>query len=62
MLEIIDISALTTVGKDVVIADNGSLTLIEGGKLEAVQEVRIERNRKLPPDAADGVRVKTPPP
>lgn len=62
LLEIVSFSALTTVGKDLVMADNSSLTLIEGGKLESVQEVRIERNRKLPPDAVDGLRAKTPPP
>ncbi len=62
LLEIVDFSALTTVGKDLVMADNSSLTLIEGGKLQTVQEVRIERNRKLPPDAVDGLRAKTPPP
>ncbi len=61
-LEIIDISELATVGKDLVVADNGSLTLIEGGKLESVQELRLEGNRKLPPDAGEGLRVKTPPP
>ena len=62
LLEVVDISELATVGKDLVFADNGSLTLIEGGKLETVQEVRIERNKKLPADAVDGLRVKTPPP
>ena len=62
LLEIVDFSALTTVGKDLVMADNNALTLIEAGKLEAVQEIRLERNRKLPPDAVDGLRAKTPPP
>jgi hypothetical protein len=62
LLEIMDISELATIGRDLVVADNGSLTLIEGGKLASVQEVRIERNKKLPADAADGLRVKTPPP
>jgi hypothetical protein len=62
LLEIIDVSELATVGKDLVVTDNGALTLIEGGKLEAVQELRVERNRKLPADAVDGLRVKTPPP
>jgi hypothetical protein len=62
LLEIVDFSALTTIGKDLVMADNTSLTLIEGGKLESVQEVRLERNKKLPPDALDGLRAKTPPP
>ena len=62
LLEIIDVSELARVGKDLVIADNASLTLIEGGKLETVQEVRVERNNKLPPDAVDGLRVKTPTP
>ncbi|MBA3463748.1 MAG: hypothetical protein H0T46_27575 [Deltaproteobacteria bacterium] len=62
LLEIVDFSELTRVGKDLVMSDNGSLALIEGGKLESVQEVRLERNRKLPPDAVDGLRAKTPPP
>jgi len=62
LLEVMDITELASVGKDLVVADNPSLTLIEGGKLEVVQEVRIEGNKKLPPDAADGLRVKTPPP
>lgn len=62
LLEIVDISELATVGKDLVVADNTALTLIEGGKLETVQELRIEGNKKLPADAAEGLRVKTPPP
>lgn len=62
LLEIVDISELASVGKDLVITDNPSLTLIEGGKLGTVQELRIERNKKLPADAADGLQVKTPPP
>jgi hypothetical protein len=62
LLEIMDISELATVGKDLVVADNTALTLIEGGKLETVQELRIEGNKKLPADAAEGLRVKTPPP
>jgi hypothetical protein len=61
-LEIVDVSVLTTVGKDLVVADNPALTLIEGGRLETVQEVRVERNQKLPADAVDGLRAKTPPP
>ncbi len=57
-LEIVDLTELATVGKDLVIADNPVLTLIQAGKLAQVMEVRIERNRGLPPEQVDGVRAK----
>ena len=59
-LELVDLSELATVGKDLVIADNPLLTLIEAGKLTQVMEIRIERNRALPPEQVDGVRAKAP--
>jgi hypothetical protein len=61
-LELIDIPVLASVGKDLVISDNPELTLIEAGNLATVQEIRIERNRKLPVEQVDAVRAKTPPP
>ncbi len=61
-LELIDIPVLASVGKDLVITDNSVLTMIEAGNLASVQEVRIERNRKLPVEQVDAVRAKTPPP
>lgn len=62
VLELLDLSALVTVGKDMLIADNPVLALIEAGKLEQISELRVERNRALPPDQVDGIRAKTPPP
>ncbi|MBL0213746.1 MAG: hypothetical protein IPQ07_07675 [Myxococcales bacterium] len=62
VLELIDLSVLATVGKDLVIVDNPVLTLIEAGKLAQVVDLRVEGNRKLPPDQVDGIRAKTPPP
>ncbi len=61
-LELIDIPVLASVSKDLVIADNPELGLIEAGNLATVQELRIERNRKLPVEQVDAVRAKTPPP
>lgn len=61
-LELIDLSALASVGKDLVITDNPKLSLIEAGNLARVQEVRVERNRVLPPEQVDALRAKTPPP
>lgn len=61
-LELIDIPVLASVGKDLVIGDNPELALIEAGNLATVQEIRVERNRKLPVEQVDAVRAKTPPP
>lgn len=61
LLELVDLSGLTEVGKDLVLTSNPNLTLIEAGKLERVQEVRVEGNRTLPAEQVEGIRAKTPP-
>jgi hypothetical protein len=61
-LELIDLSALVTVGKDLVIKGNHKLTLIEADRLSSVLELRVEDNRQLPADQVDALRAKFPAP
>lgn len=61
-LEIMDLSALVSVGKDLVVTANPRLTLIEAGRLEAIQTLRIEDNRALPAEQIDALRARTPSP
>jgi len=61
-LELIGISALSRIGKDLVIADNPKLTLVEAPKLGSVLEVRVENNRAFPADQVEALRAKTPAP
>jgi len=57
-LELIDLSGLVTVGKDLVITQNGLLALIEADKLTKVLELRIEDNRSLPAEQIDALRLQ----
>jgi hypothetical protein len=61
-LELLDLSVLTTVGKDLVITSNPQLVLIEADRLAHVLEVRIDDNRHLPTEQVDALRAKSPPP
>ncbi|MGN6110685.1 MAG: hypothetical protein ACTHU0_36620 [Kofleriaceae bacterium] len=57
-LELLDVSGLVSVGKDLVIADNPKLVLLEAGKLERAEAVRIDNNKLLPADLVDGLRAR----
>jgi hypothetical protein len=57
-LELMDLSALVTVGKDLVITQNNNLALVEADKLTKVLELRIEDNRSLPVEQVDALRLK----
>jgi hypothetical protein len=61
-LELLDLTGLTTVGKELVITDNPKLVLIEAGRLEHAGAIRLDGNRMLPQDQAEALRAKTPPP
>jgi hypothetical protein len=61
-LELLYVSAVTRIGKDLVIANNPKLALVEAGKLTSVLEVRVEDNRMLPADQVEALRAKTPAP
>lgn len=59
-LEVVFAGALTTVGKELVVADVPKLYLIEAPKLVHVEALRVENAPKLPADAVDALRNKTP--
>jgi len=60
-LELIDLSGLVTVGKDLVITRNPVLALIEADKLTTVLELRVEDNRVLPAEQVEALRARLPP-
>ena len=62
LLEILDLSALVTVGKDLVIADNPRLGLVELAALSSVLDIRIEGNRALSAEQVEAVKARARPP
>lgn len=60
-LELIDVSALVAIDRELVIAGGPSLTLLEVEQLQRAAAVRIEAP-KLPPELADRLRAVAAPP
>ncbi len=61
-LELLDLSSLTTVGKELVILDNPKLVLIEAGRLTRAESIRVDGNPALPVEQLEALRAKTSPP
>lgn len=59
-LELLDISALVTVGKELVIAGHPRLSLVELRHFGHADTVRIEGDPKLPVELVDALRAKSP--
>ena len=55
-LELVSIPELVTVGHELVILDHPKLTLVQAGRLNAAEAVRIEGNPKLPAELVDQMR------
>jgi hypothetical protein len=61
-LELLDISSLATVGKELAIIDHPMLALVEARHLEHAASLRLEADPKLPPEVVEALRAKASPP